>query len=182
MPDGNAIRPGDVLTSMSGQTIEVLNTDAEGRLVLSDAIAWVQKTHRPKDDRRPGDADRRDDHRAGPRTRRPVRQRRRAGRPAAGGRPRRRAMRCGDCRSAEAYNKLIDSPIADMKNVGPRAAGSITAAQFIARFVDAGRQMGAPRHRRHGVVGQARRDVTTRARPAMACGCSTASCATRCEG
>ena len=47
MPDGNATRPGDVVTSMSGQTIEVLNTDAEGRLVLADAITWVQRTHRP---------------------------------------------------------------------------------------------------------------------------------------
>ena len=45
MPDGNAQRPGDVVTSMSGQTIEVINTDAEGRLVLCDAITWVQKTH-----------------------------------------------------------------------------------------------------------------------------------------
>ena len=47
MPDGGAIRPGDILTSMSGQMIEVLNTDAEGRLVLADAIWWVQETHRP---------------------------------------------------------------------------------------------------------------------------------------
>ena len=48
MPDGNAIRPGDILTSMSGQTIEVLNTDAEGRLVLCDCVTWVQRTHHPK--------------------------------------------------------------------------------------------------------------------------------------
>jgi leucyl aminopeptidase len=48
MPDGNAIRPGDVLTSMSGKTIEVLNTDAEGRLVLADALWWAQQTHKPK--------------------------------------------------------------------------------------------------------------------------------------
>src|SRR3546814_2456176 len=48
MPDGNAQRPGDVVTSMSGQTIEVINTDAEGRLVLSDALTWVQRAHRPK--------------------------------------------------------------------------------------------------------------------------------------
>ena len=65
MPDGNAIRPGDVLTSMSGQTVEVINTDAEGRLVLCDAITWVQKTHRPKNDRGPRDADGCDDRRAG---------------------------------------------------------------------------------------------------------------------
>lgn len=48
MPDGNAIRPGDVLTSMSGKTIEVLNTDAEGRLVLADGLWWVQETYQPK--------------------------------------------------------------------------------------------------------------------------------------
>ncbi len=43
MPDGNAIRPGDVLTSMSGQTIEILNTDAEGRLILCDALTYAEK-------------------------------------------------------------------------------------------------------------------------------------------
>ncbi|MDB5446469.1 MAG: cytosol aminopeptidase, partial [Phenylobacterium sp.] len=48
MPDGNAQRPGDVVKSMSGQTIEILNTDAEGRLVLCDALTWVQRTHHPK--------------------------------------------------------------------------------------------------------------------------------------
>ena len=48
MPDGNAIRPGDVLTSMSGKTIEVLNTDAEGRVVLADALWWVQEKHSPR--------------------------------------------------------------------------------------------------------------------------------------
>ncbi|MEO1426828.1 MAG: leucyl aminopeptidase, partial [Pseudomonadota bacterium] len=48
MPDGNAQRPGDVVTSMSGKTIEVLNTDAEGRLVLADAIWWTQETYKPK--------------------------------------------------------------------------------------------------------------------------------------
>ena len=74
---------------------------------------------------------------------------------------------------AEAYDKLIDSPIADMKNVGPREGGSITAAQFIQRFVDERRRLGAPRHRRHGLVGQGRQRPATRARPASACGCST---------
>src|SRR3546814_13217768 len=48
MPAGNAQRPGDVVTSMSGQTIEVINTDAEGRLVPSDALTWVQRAHRPQ--------------------------------------------------------------------------------------------------------------------------------------
>ncbi|KAK0351002.1 hypothetical protein LTR94_026739, partial [Friedmanniomyces endolithicus] len=48
MPDGNAQRPGDVVTSMSGQTIEVLNTDAEGRLVLADALWYTQDRFKPK--------------------------------------------------------------------------------------------------------------------------------------
>ncbi len=47
MPDGNAQRPGDVVTTMSGQTVEVINTDAEGRLVLCDAITWTQKEFAP---------------------------------------------------------------------------------------------------------------------------------------
>src|SRR3546814_5213506 len=48
MPSGLAQRPGDVVTSMSGQTIEVINTDAEGRLVLCDAITWVQREYKPE--------------------------------------------------------------------------------------------------------------------------------------
>ena len=48
MPDGNAQRPGDVVTSMSGQTIEVINTDAEGRLVLADVLTYVQQTYKPQ--------------------------------------------------------------------------------------------------------------------------------------
>lgn len=48
MPSGNAQRPGDVVTSMSGQTIEVINTDAEGRLVLADALWYTQETFKPK--------------------------------------------------------------------------------------------------------------------------------------
>jgi leucyl aminopeptidase len=48
MPDGNAIRPGDVLTSYSGKTMEILNTDAEGRIVLADAVWWAQETYKPR--------------------------------------------------------------------------------------------------------------------------------------
>jgi leucyl aminopeptidase len=137
MPDGNAQRPGDVVTTMSGQTVEVINTDAEGRLVLCDAVTWVQKEYSPatiidlatltgaiivslghehagmfcNDDLLAGQLD------------------------AAG-------KASGDTLwrfpLGAAYDKLIDSPIADMKNVGPRYGGSITAAQFIQRFVDKG--------------------------------------------
>ena len=137
MPDGNAQRPGDVVTSMSGQTIEVINTDAEGRLVLCDAMTWAQKTFKPKtmidlatltgamivslgheyggmfsnDDSLAAELD--------------------AAGKASGDKLWRMPM-------GEAYDRLIDSPIADIKNVGPREAGSITAAQFLARFVDEG--------------------------------------------
>ena len=51
MPDGNAQRPGDVVTTMSGQTVEVINTDAEGRLVLCDAMTWAQKELQAQGDR-----------------------------------------------------------------------------------------------------------------------------------
>ena len=137
MPDGNAIRPGDVLTSMSGQTIEVLNTDAEGRLVLCDCVTWVQRTHKPKTiidlatltgamiialGSEHGGLFANDDALAD--------QLLKAG------------LSSGDklwrFPLGDAYNKLIDSPIADVKNVGPRGAGSITAAQFIQRFIDPG--------------------------------------------
>jgi leucyl aminopeptidase len=135
MPDGNAQRPGDVVTSMSGQTVEVINTDAEGRLVLCDAITWVQKTHKPATivdlatltgamivslGNEYGGLFSNDDGLA--------EQLLAAGK-ASGDQLWRFPL-------SEAYDKLIDSAIADMKNVGPRGAGSITAAQFIKRFVD----------------------------------------------
>ena len=137
MPDGNAQRPGDVVTSMSGQTIEVINTDAEGRLVLCDAITWTQKEFAPTAlvdlatltgamiislGHEHGGIFSNDDALAGKLVD--------AG-TASGDKLWRMPM-------GPAYDKLIDSPIADMKNVGPREGGSITAAQFIQRFVDKG--------------------------------------------
>jgi leucyl aminopeptidase len=137
MPDGNAQRPGDVVTSMSGQTIEVINTDAEGRLVLCDAITWVQKRYKPAVmidlatltgaiiislGNEHGGIFANDDGLAD--------QLIAAGK-AAGDPLWRMPL-------SPAYDKLIDSPIADIKNVGPREGGSITAAQFIQRFVDEG--------------------------------------------
>jgi leucyl aminopeptidase len=137
MPDGNAQRPGDVVTSMSGQTIEVINTDAEGRLVLSDAMTWAQRQYRPEVivdlatltgamiislGHEYAGLFSNDDGLAGQLTAAGV---------ASGDRLWR--MPLGD-----PYDKLIDSPIADMKNVGPREGGSITAAVFLQRFVEAG--------------------------------------------
>jgi leucyl aminopeptidase len=137
MPDGNAQRPGDVVTSMSGQTIEVINTDAEGRLVLCDAMWWAQQRFEPEVmvdlatltgamiislGHEYGGMFANDDGLA--------KQLADSGN-AAGDRLWR--MPLGD-----AYDKLIDSQIADIKNVGPRDGGSITAAQFLKRFVKPG--------------------------------------------
>ncbi|MFN6934420.1 MAG: leucyl aminopeptidase, partial [Tsuneonella sp.] len=138
MPDGKAQRPGDVVTSMSGQTIEILNTDAEGRLVLCDAITWVQKEYDPVAivdfatltgamiislGHEHGGVFANDDLLA--------ERLLKAGR-ESGDKLWRMPL-------SPAYDKLIDSPIADMQNTGPREGGSITAAQFLLRFVDKGR-------------------------------------------
>ncbi|GGD90767.1 putative cytosol aminopeptidase [Tsuneonella deserti] len=138
MPDGKAMRPGDVVTTMSGQTVEVLNTDAEGRLVLCDALCWVQKEHDPVAivdlatltgamiislGTEQGGIFSNDDTLAEAMLK--------AGR-ETGDKLWRMPL-------GPAYDKLIDSPIADMKNIGPREGGSITAAQFLQRFIDKGR-------------------------------------------
>ena len=137
MPDGNAQRPGDVVTSMSGQTIEVINTDAEGRLVLCDCITWVQQEYQPTAivdlatltgailislGHEQAGIFSNDEKLAGLLI-------------AAGATSGDKLWRMP---LGAAYDKLIDSPIADMKNVGPREGGSITAAQFIQRFVNKG--------------------------------------------
>ncbi|KAB7648718.1 leucyl aminopeptidase [Polymorphobacter fuscus] len=137
MPDGNAQRPGDVVTSMNGQTIEVINTDAEGRLVLCDAIWWAQEQYDPEVvvdlatltgaiivslGHEYGGLFCNDDGLA--------MQLQKAGETSG---EKLWRMPLGD-----AFDSLIDSPIADMKNVGPRNGGSITAAQFIKRFVKPG--------------------------------------------
>jgi leucyl aminopeptidase len=137
MPDGKAQRPGDVVTTMSGQTVEVLNTDAEGRLVLCDVLHWAQEQYDPARmvdlatltgamiislGHEYGGMFANDDTLAG--------QLDAAGR-TSGDKLWRMPL-------GSAYDKLIDSPIADIKNIGPREAGSITAAQFLQRFVRAG--------------------------------------------
>jgi leucyl aminopeptidase len=137
MPGGNAQRPGDVVTTMSGQTVEVINTDAEGRLVLADAVTYVQKNYKPSaiidlatltgailislghewaglfsNNEELADELTKAGNESGDKLWR---------------------MPLG-----EPFDRLIDSPIADMKNVGPREGGSITAAQFIQRFIESG--------------------------------------------
>ena len=134
MPDGRAQRPGDVVTSMKGDTIEVINTDAEGRLVLADILWYVQEKYQPvgminlatltgamvialghdnagvfSNDDKLANA----------------------------------FLKAADAENegawrlpmGKSYDKLIKSRIADMKNVGGRPAGAITAAQFLKRFV-----------------------------------------------
>ncbi|WP_336980446.1 leucyl aminopeptidase [Altererythrobacter fulvus] len=137
MPDGNAQRPGDVVTSMSGQTVEVINTDAEGRLVLCDVLTWVQREHAPSAivdlatltgamvitlGHEQAGLFSNSDTLAANLT---------AAGDASGDRLWRMPL-------GPAYDKLIDSPIADMKNVGPRYGGSITAAQFLQRYIENG--------------------------------------------
>lgn len=134
MPSGNATRPGDVITSMKGDTVEVINTDAEGRLVLCDVMWYAQDRFKPAamvdlatltgaivvglGHENAGVFSNNDGF-------------------------------CGDFLKAaeaegegawrmplgQAYDDLLKSRIADMKNIGGRAAGSITAAQFLQRFV-----------------------------------------------
>jgi len=137
MPDGNAQRPGDVVTTMSGQTVEVINTDAEGRLVLADALHWAQEEYKPAAvidlatltgamlislGNEQAGVFSNDDTLA---------ERLLAAGTTSGDKVWRMPI-------GPAYDKLIDSPIADMKNVGPREAGSITAAQFLKRFIKNG--------------------------------------------
>jgi leucyl aminopeptidase len=153
MPDGNAQRPGDIVTSMSGQTIEIINTDAEGRLVLADVLWYVAKKFKPKfmvdlatltgaimvalGTEHAGLFSNNDE----------LAQRLIEAGAETGEKVWRMPL------GAE-YDKLIDSQFADMKNTGGRHGGSITAAQFLQRFVDntpwahldvAGTAMGAPK-------------------------------------
>jgi leucyl aminopeptidase len=153
MPDGNAQRPGDIVTSMSGQTIEIINTDAEGRLVLADVLWYVAKEFKPKfmvdlatltgaimvalGTEYAGLFSNND---------------------ALAERLSKAGLETGErvwrMPLGPEYDKQIDSQFADMKNTGSRHGGSITAAQFLQRFVDetpwahldiAGTAMGAPK-------------------------------------
>ncbi len=134
MPSGTAQRPGDVVRTMSGQTVEVINTDAEGRLVLADAMWYCQDKFKPHTmidlatltgavivslGHENAGLFANDDE---------VADRLLAAGQAVGEPVWRLPL-------GDAYDKLLKSDIADMKNVGGRWAGSITAAQFLKRFV-----------------------------------------------
>jgi leucyl aminopeptidase len=134
MPDGNSYRPGDILKSMSGQTIEIINTDAEGRLVLADVLHYVNTKYKPKfmvdlatltgaimvalGQEHAGLFANNDE----------LSSRLLAAGEATGERVWRMPL-------APEYDKMIDSKVADMKNTGGRHGGAITAAQLLARFV-----------------------------------------------
>ncbi|MFZ5618549.1 MAG: leucyl aminopeptidase [Pseudomonadota bacterium] len=137
MPDGGAQRPSDIVKSMSGQTVEILNTDAEGRLVLGDAVWWTQEKYKPKalidlatltgaiiislaheyaglfsqDDK--------------------LADQIQAAAKASGDAVWRMPL-------AKAHFDLIKSDVADMKNIGPKEGGSSTAAAFIGKFIKDG--------------------------------------------
>lgn len=133
--DGAAQRPGDVVTSMSGQTIAVLNTDAEGRLVLADVLWYVQKRFKPRfmvdlatltgailvalGKEHAGLFSNNDE----------LAQRLVSAGSETGEKVWRMPL-------APEYDKIIDHDVADVKNTGGRNAGSITAAQFLQRFVN----------------------------------------------
>ncbi|MHA1538641.1 MAG: leucyl aminopeptidase [Alphaproteobacteria bacterium] len=135
MPSSTAQRPGDIVTTMSGQTVEVINTDAEGRLVLADALWYCQDKFKPRlmvdlatltgaiivalGSEYAGLFSNNDQ----------LAKRLTEAGEAVGEKLWRLPL-------AEAYDKQINSPAADMKNIGGREGGSITAAQFLQRFVN----------------------------------------------
>ena len=135
MPSGTAYRPGDILTSMSGQTVEVINTDAEGRLVLADALWYTQQTYKPKTIIDLATLTGAIIVALGTGT---------AGVFANDDELARHLITAGgevgeplwQLPLNDEYDKDIDTPSADMKNTGDgRNAGSIAAAQFLRRFV-----------------------------------------------
>ena len=134
MPSGNAVRPGDVVTSMKGDTVEVINTDAEGRLVLCDVMWYAQERFKPAAmidlatltgsiivglGHENAGVFSNNDRLCNAFLRAALAENEGAWRMPLG----------------QAYDDLLKSRIADMKNIGGRAAGSVTAAQFLQRFV-----------------------------------------------
>jgi leucyl aminopeptidase len=135
MPDGRAQRPGDIVKSMSGQTIEIINTDAEGRLVLADVLWHVGKEFKPRFMINLATLTGAIIVALGHEN---------AGLFSNDDRLAERLIKAGEATGekvwrmplAPEYDKLIDSKFADVKNTGGRYGGAITAAQFLQRFVD----------------------------------------------
>jgi leucyl aminopeptidase len=135
MPDGKAYRPGDVITAMNGKTIEVHNTDAEGRMILADALSWTGQKLKPQTTvdmatltgacvvalgHHASAVMTQDDELAKELL-------------AAGQRSTDRTWRLP---LWDDYQEQIESPFADMKNIGGMPAGSITAGCFLSRFAE----------------------------------------------
>jgi leucyl aminopeptidase len=134
MPDGKATKPGDIIKSMSGQTVEILNTDAEGRLILCDALTYSERFH--------------------PQAVIDIATLTGACVIALGNHASgllsnhnplaRDLLNAGETSGDRAwqlplweeYNKQLNSPFADMANIGGREAGTITAACFLSRFTE----------------------------------------------
>jgi leucyl aminopeptidase len=132
MPDGGAQRPGDVVRTLSGQTVEVINTDAEGRLVLCDALTYVQR-FKPRTvidiaTLTGACVIALGHHHSGMFTREDAlaAELGDAGRDAGD--------TCWRMPLDDAYQEQLKSPFADMANIGGRPAGSVTAACFLSRF------------------------------------------------
>ena len=133
MPGSRAQRPGDIVTAMSGKTIEVINTDAEGRLILADALHLRAPAglHAPGGR---GHFDRRDRGGAGPLERGAVRQRRRPCATACWQAAKAEGERMWPMPLEDDYKEYLKSAFADLANVGGRWGGAVTAAMFLKEF------------------------------------------------
>jgi leucyl aminopeptidase len=134
MPSGTAIKPGDVVTALSGTTVEVINTDAEGRLILADALAYAVKRFQPRlmvdiATLTGACSIALGQHAIGLLgTDEPLIARLRRAADDSG-------ERVWQLPLWEDYYEQIKSDVADLKNTGGRAAGTITAAAFLSKFV-----------------------------------------------
>ena len=134
MPDGDAQRPGDVVNSVSGQTIEVLNTDAEGRLVLADVLSWTEKKYKPEflidlATLTGAMIVALGNIRAGLFSNNKILSEAIYNAGETSG------EKVWEMPLDDEYDQLIKTEIADMKNIGGPGAGSITAACFLKRHV-----------------------------------------------
>ena len=134
MPSGTAFRPGDVLRAMNGTTIEIGNTDAEGRLTLADVLCYAVQTHQARRDGRHGHPDRSLCGGAGPALRRAHDESPAARQPRSWRRRRPPGERVWQLPLLDEYREHLKSDVADLNNVGPRGGGAITAGLFLKEF------------------------------------------------
>ncbi len=169
LPSGRAVKPGDIVTAANGKTIEVNNTDAEGRLVLADCLCHAV-ARGSRADRRPGHADRRGDRRARLDLRGADEQRRRARRARSLPPGERTGEIVWRLPLHEEYDELIKGTYADLDNAPEaRKAGTIVGGDVPVELRRR-RALGAPRHRR-ARPGISAAPTSARAPRATACGC-----------